>query len=102
MVTPYRHVGKVELLTDEESAEAFALVRKSITVLGSVSQPNGFNVGMNLGAVAGAGIVDHVHIHVVPRWNGDTNFMPVVAETKVVSQALTETYDKLKPAFQSL
>ena len=100
MITPYRHVGRVDLLTDEEANEAFALVRKSVSIIENVSHPHGFNVGMNLGATAGAGVVDHVHIHVVPRYNGDTNFMPVLSQTKVVSDALSGTYDLLKPAFE--
>ncbi|MBI2957504.1 MAG: HIT domain-containing protein [Chloroflexi bacterium] len=100
MVVPSRHVGRIEDLTDEEANECFALVRKTVAVLAKATKPHGFNVGMNLGKVAGAGIADHVHVHVVPRWEGDTNFMPLIAETKVVSESLAAVYDRLKPGFE--
>lgn len=96
MVAPYRHVGKLEDLTDEERNELFAMVNKSVVLLKKVFNPDGFNVGMNLGRVAGAGIDDHVHAHIVPRWQGDTNFMPVIADVRVVPEALADTYNKLK------
>jgi ATP adenylyltransferase len=99
MVAPFRHVGDLAAVDDHELAEASALVRDSVRVLGDGLEPNGFNVGMNLGRVAGAGIPDHVHWHVVPRWDGDTNFMPVLGETKVLPELLEETYAKLKPIF---
>lgn len=99
MVTPYRHIASLEDLTKAELYEHFEMVSRSVKVLKAVFSPSGFNIGINLGRVAGAGIDDHVHTHVVPRWGGDTNFMPVLAETKVVNQALAETYDKLKGAF---
>ncbi len=99
MVVPCRHVGRLEELTDSESEENFRLVRRSTTVLEKAFQPQGFNVGMNLGKAAGAGIDEHLHVHVVPRWNGDTNFMPLIAETKVVSESLSAVYRKLKPYF---
>lgn len=100
MVVPVRHVGRVDELTDPESDESFRLVKKSVAALEATFHPHGFNVGMNLGKVAGAGIADHLHIHVVPRWTGDTNFMPLLAGTKVVSESLDAVYDRLKPAFQ--
>ncbi len=96
MVAPYRHIATLEELTDEEMVEHFDLVRKSIKLLTEVLKPNGFNIGLNLGKTAGAGIEDHLHTHIVPRWQGDTNFMPVVSNTKVIPEALTETYHKLK------
>ncbi len=100
MVVPARHVGELEELRKEEVAEIFSLVKLSLSVLRTVIKPHGFNLGVNLGRVAGAGLVDHLHIHVVPRWEGDTNFMPVVAETKVIPQSLLELRDRLKEVFQ--
>jgi ATP adenylyltransferase len=99
MVAPYRHVGDYLDLTREELAEATELTRTAINALKQVSAPHGFNVGMNLGTVAGAGIADHVHLHVVPRWGGDTNFMPVIGQTKVLPELLAETWAKLRPHF---
>jgi ATP adenylyltransferase len=95
MIVPYRHISSPEELTDEEMMEHFDLVRRSIRALKNLLDPNGFNIGINMGRVAGAGIEDHVHTHVVPRWNGDTNFMPVLANTKVLPESLTSLYDKL-------
>lgn len=99
MIAPFRHVGDLPGLTDEELDDASRLVRRSVEVIGEASQPGGFNVGMNLGRVAGAGIPGHLHWHVVPRWGGDTNFMPVVGQTKVLPELLDETYAKLRPLF---
>ncbi len=99
LVAPYRHTGKPEELTEEERNEHFELVCRSITVLRAVFNPGGFNTGANLGRVAGAGIEDHFHSHIVPRWNGDTNFMPVLADIRVMPQALAETYQSLKGKF---
>jgi ATP adenylyltransferase len=99
MVAPVRHVGELEELTAEELADASALLQRSIRALKEASNPDGFNVGMNLGRVAGAGVPGHLHWHVVPRWNGDTNFMPVLGETKVLPEALAQTYSHLKPFF---
>jgi len=96
MVAPYRHVGRLEDLTDEERNEVFAVVSKGVTLLKKVLKPDGLNIGINLGRVAGAGIEDHMHVHIVPRWNGDTNFMPVMADVRVVSEALADSYRKLK------
>jgi ATP adenylyltransferase len=99
MVAPFRHVGELEELTAEELADTSALLQRSVVALKAGAGPDGFNVGINLGPVAGAGIPGHLHWHVVPRWNGDTNFMPVVGETRVLPELLGETYAKLKPAF---
>jgi ATP adenylyltransferase len=99
MVAPFRHLGELEGLQPDELAETTDLLRRSIHALKEVSAPHGFNVGMNLGHVAGAGIPGHLHWHLVPRWNGDTNFMGVVGETRVLPELLAETYVKLKPLF---
>ncbi|MBA7558971.1 AP-4-A phosphorylase [subsurface metagenome] len=99
MVAPYRHIASLEELTDEELHEHFETVRRSIRVLKKVFKPDGFNTGMNIGRVAGAGIGGHIHTHIVPRWQGDTNFMPILGDTKVINEALTETYEKLKGKF---
>jgi ATP adenylyltransferase len=96
MVSPYRHTGKLEELTDEERNELFAVVKKGVMLLKKVLNPDGLNIGINIGRVAGAGILDHIHVHIVPRWNGDTNFMPVMADVRVVSEALADSYSKLK------
>ncbi len=100
MVAPFRHVGDLTDVADEELAETSGLIRSAVRALGDAMQASGFNIGMNLGRVAGAGIPDHVHWHVVPRWDGDTNFMPVVGQTKVLPQLLEETYAKLRPHFE--
>ncbi len=99
MVAPYRHVGHLEELTDEERHEHFDMVSQGVKLLKEIFSPAGFNIGMNLGRVAGAGIDDHVHTHIVPRWQGDTNFMPVIADVRVMPEALAETYNKLKGKF---
>jgi len=100
MVAPYRHVAGLKDLTDEERNEHFEIVSRCIEVLRQEMNPEGFNVGMNLGKVSGAGMADHVHTHIVPRWQGDTNFMPVLADVKVLPEALAETYERLKGKFQ--
>jgi ATP adenylyltransferase len=99
MVVPFRHVGEYGDLTPEELSEIMAMTGKAIAALQAESEPHGFNLGMNLGRVSGAGIADHLHLHLVPRWGGDTNFMPIVAQTKVLPELLDETYDKLYPHF---
>jgi ATP adenylyltransferase len=96
MVAPCRHIASLEELTEEEQREHFEIVSRSVQVLRQVFNPGGFNIGINLGKVAGAGIDDHVHTHIVPRWQGDTNFMPVLSEVKVLPKALADTYQKLK------
>ena len=96
MVVPYRHTADVTSLSPEEFAEMTALVQKAVRALTQLMQPHGFNIGMNLGKVAGAGIDQHLHMHIVPRWNGDTNFMPVIGDVRVVSESLASTYKRLK------
>ena len=98
MVVPYKHTADLSGLTRDELADLFELTRRCIDALTAVMKPDGFNVGINLGKVAGAGIAAHLHIHVVPRWIGDTNFMPVLAGTTVLPQALTEIAAKLRVA----
>jgi len=102
MIAPYRHIANLEELTDEEFHEHFEIVSRSIKLLRQVFNPGGFNIGINMGKVAGAGIEEHLHTHIVPRWQADTNFMPVIFDTKVISEALAETYKKLKGAASSL
>jgi ATP adenylyltransferase len=99
MVAPFRHVGELEEVTPEELADVDRLLQRAVRALKEEMEPHGFNLGMNLGRVAGAGIPDHLHWHVVPRWSGDTNFMPVIGETKVVPELLEETYRRLAPRF---
>ena len=101
MVAPAAHKGDLAELDDAESAALMRALRQTIRVLRESLKPEGFNVGANLGRVAGAGIPDHVHFHVVPRWNGDTNFMPVLSEVKVVNEHLQQTAEKLRQAFSS-
>ncbi len=96
MVAPLRHVAQMDELTDEEAKHIWYLLKLAIKTLKRAMSPEGFNVGANLGKAAGAGFEGHLHIHIVPRWNGDTNFMPVISNTKVVSDALHNTYDELK------
>ncbi len=99
MIAPYRHVGEPENLDEDELLELQKLLQRSLGALRDAMSPDGFNIGMNLGRVAGAGVPDHLHWHVVPRWNGDTNFLPIVGETKVLPEMLAETYGKLKERF---
>ncbi len=95
MVAPYKHVAKLDALDDEDLLEHIQLVSRCVEMLREEMKPEGFNVGINLGRVGGAGIEDHIHTHVVPRWNGDTNFMPVLTDTRSVPEALDATYAKL-------
>ncbi|HEV3407566.1 MAG TPA: HIT domain-containing protein [Gaiellaceae bacterium] len=99
MVAPYRHEGEFGGLSSEEALEMHRLAAAAIGALADAMRPQGFNVGWNLGRIAGAGVVDHVHLHVVPRWAGDTNFMPVLADVKVIPEALEETRRKLAGAW---
>ena len=96
MIVPYKQVHDFNNLTDDELTELMLLMRRCQNALTQVMKPHGFNIGINLGQVAGAGITEHLHIHVVPRWNGDTNFMPVLANTTVVPEALAEVAAKLR------
>lgn len=91
MVVPYRRVSELEDLTDAESAELMAFIQKAIRVIKSVSRPHGFNVGLNLGSSAGGSLAEHLHVHVVPRWGGDANFITIVGGSKVIPQLLRET-----------
>jgi ATP adenylyltransferase len=99
MVAPYRHSGDFSELTEEETVEIHRLASEGIGALAQLYSPQGYNLGWNLGRVAGAGVVDHVHLHVVPRWLGDTNFMPVLADLKVIPEHLLETRRKLAEAW---
>ncbi len=98
MIVPYEHTGVFESLEPAVTTEMTLFLQKLLPIFKKTMNPDGFNMGMNLGHVAGAGIADHVHIHLVPRWNGDTNFMPVLADTKVISEHIEATYDRLKAA----
>ena len=95
MVCPGRHIKNLENLRKEEVLDLFDLLKKTKRLINKILRPDGFNVGINLGKVSGAGIDKHLHIHVVPRWQGDTNFMPVISHTKVISQSLKDLYNKL-------
>jgi ATP adenylyltransferase len=98
MVVPYRQTADFDDLTEQELLDLMQLTRRCINALKATMRPDGFNVGVNLGRVAGAGVEDHLHIHVVPRWNGDTNFMPVLANTSVVPEALKDVAERLRAA----
>lgn len=101
MVVPYKEVPDFDALADDEMLELMTLLRRCQRAVKNVMRPDGFNIGVNLGRVAGAGIVEHLHIHLVPRWNGDTNFMPVTAQTTVLPEALREVAAKLRAALQT-
>ena len=102
MVVPYRQVPDWDGLADADLLELLQVTRRCQHALKKVMHPDGFNVGVNLGKVAGAGIVEHLHLHIVPRWNGDTNFMPVIAGTNVLPEALKETAAKLRAALREV
>jgi ATP adenylyltransferase len=102
MIAPYRHTADLAGLDEATAFELMSLTQDSVRAIGGVYRPEGFNVGANLGTVAGAGVADHVHMHVVPRWEGDTNFMTVLGEARVLPETLDDTYRKLKEAFASL
>jgi len=102
MIAPFKHTADMYALSDEELLEISRTVRFAVKLLAETMQPDGFNLGVNLGRTAGAGVADHVHWHIVPRWNGDTNFMPVIADTKVLPESLLATYDKLKEKIAEL
>jgi len=95
MVCPKRHIKDIEQLTKEELADLFEVLKKTKKIIEKTLKPQGYNIGINVGRISGAGVDKHLHIHVVPRWKGDTNFMPVVSDTKVVSQSLKDLYNKL-------
>jgi ATP adenylyltransferase len=98
LIAPNRHAGDIEELAADEMLELFEVTRWMVQVLRRAFNPDGFNIGINVGRVAGAGIPGHFHIHIVPRWNGDTNFMPVLGDVKVISEGLDDTYHKLRAA----
>src|SRR5579859_2366037 len=102
MVVPYQHVAQVPDVEADTGAQIFAIAQLAIRALNDVMKPDGFNAGFNQGKVAGAGIRDHIHLHVVPRWDGDTNFMPVLAGAKVMPELLSDTADKLRPVLERL
>lgn len=102
MVVPYRHVASLTDLTAAQRTDLFELTATCEGILRRVLHPSGFNIGLNLGAAAGAGIAEHLHIHIVPRWAGDTNYMTVVGEIRVIPQELDQTYQLLRPHFQTL
>lgn len=99
LVAPHRHVGDPDALTDAEMVDLFRTVRLCRTALQRASVPEGFNIGINLGRAAGAGVEEHIHLHVVPRWNGDTNFMSVLDDVRIMPENLLATYDRLYPFF---
>jgi len=102
MVVPIRHTGNFEELTPEEHQDLGLLIAKCIRALKLAYSPHGINIGMNLGRAAGAGLESHLHYHIVPRWNGDTNFMPIIADTKVISEMLEDSFSKLTQALKQL
>jgi len=96
LVAPYQHTADLNDLGRDEAQEHFEMVKKALELLKETMGPEGFNIGLNLGGVGGAGVTEHLHTHIVPRWQGDTNFMPVLCDTKVIPEALVDTYRKLK------
>jgi ATP adenylyltransferase len=99
MIAPYQHTGLLGDIERETGTEMFLVTQKCVKVLQEAIGPEGFNVGVNQGKTAGAGVADHIHLHIVPRWNGDTNFMPVLANVKVIPELLSATYARLRPYF---
>lgn len=99
MVAPYKHIADLRDLSEETALELVTLTQDSLRALQAAYDPDGYNIGINLGTIAGAGMVDHVHQHIVPRWAGDTNFMPVLSDTRVLPQSLAESYRALRDAF---
>jgi ATP adenylyltransferase len=102
MIIPFRHLDDLTLLNEKENLEMMQKLQDALKALKDVLKPDGFNIGLNLGRVSGAGIADHIHFHIVPRWNGDTNFMPVLGEVKVISQDLLITKQKILEAYLRL
>jgi len=102
LVAPKRHISDIDSMTINETIEVFHMIQNSINILKKVMRPEGFNVGLNIGKVAGAGIEEHLHFHIVPRWNGDTNFMTVLGEVRVIPEHIRQTYDKLLPYFKKI
>lgn len=102
MVVPYKHTSSLSDWSAEERAEMMELADLGVQLLKRTMRPDGFNLGINMGLVAGAGVADHIHFHIVPRWNGDTNFMPVLSDTRVISEGLRATFGKLKEALAEI
>jgi ATP adenylyltransferase len=102
MVVPYKHTSSLSDWSAEERAEMMELADLGVELLKRTMRPDGFNLGINMGLVAGAGVADHIHFHIVPRWNGDTNFMPVLSDTRVISEGLRATFGKLKEALAEI
>lgn len=102
MVAPYRHIGNLEDLKEVEMLDIMQNIKLSVKILKKAFNPDGFNIGLNIGAASGAGLVDHIHFHIVPRWHGDTNFMPVLADIKIIPQSLDLTYKELKKILSEL
>lgn len=102
MVSPLRHVADLEALDDGELLDLMRLARRCCRILNTVAAPQGINVGINMGKAAGAGVDDHLHLHIVPRWSGDTNFMTVIGDLRVMPENLQATYDRLLPSFQDV
>jgi ATP adenylyltransferase len=102
MVVPYKHTSSLSGWSAEERAEMMELADLGVELLKRTMRPDGFNLGINMGLVAGAGVADHIHFHIVPRWNGDTNFMPVLSDTRVISEGLRATFGKLKEALKEI
>ncbi|MFC1908661.1 HIT domain-containing protein [Chloroflexota bacterium] len=99
LITPYRHIGSIDLLNDEEQQEHIKIISRAVTVLKKKFVPNGFNIGANIGKTAGAGIEGHFHTHIVPRWDGDTNFSTVIFDIRIMPEILADSYQKLKGEF---
>lgn len=102
MVVPYRHTSSLSGWSTDEQRELMELASLAVDLLTSSMRPDGFNLGINMGKVAGAGVADHIHLHVVPRWNGDTNFMPVLSDTRVISEHIRETFRRLKDELERM
>lgn len=102
MIVPYAHVATLEDLDAEALAELMALTQLSLRVLREAYNPQGFNVGMNIGAVAGAGVAGHIHLHVVPRWGGDTNYMTTTGHTRIIPEWIDQTFERLRPLFEQM
>lgn len=102
LVAPQKHTDSLSALSGKASQDLFSTLQKSVSLLKEAVMPEGFNIGMNLGRIAGAGIEDHLHFHIVPRWCGDTNFMPIVAESMVMPEHLNKAYERLAPYFKKL
>jgi ATP adenylyltransferase len=102
LISPIRHTGDITSLNSDELSEIMLLQVAAVKVLEEIFKPHGFNIGANLGRAAGAGVPGHLHYHVIPRWNGDTNFMPIIAETKILSQSLEDSFQLIADGFRKL